>query len=402
MNSETATTGRKFGAAAAIVALVLGAAATVVAAQSGPATACTGDSVVQFGSQFFGLQDNGNRLLSTSPTSIEFSINTLPAGTYALNGVSYDGYEQRGTTNAQVQEQWFAEFLGSDGAVLATSGITDDLEDGVVEATWTGSLGNVTLAAPASAVRVVHAAPGSSSVNSVRPVCLGAASTGSAPADDDGTNGSDGTDGTDGTNGSDAPAGTDDTDAPPSTITVDFESNSSSASIIAVTCSVLSESASGVNVNLNLTGVPAGDACSVEYPTNLDCSVGIEPGSVAAASTPGVLNIAVPAAGDTNIFVGIACNDAQVDGEAITPVIIDAVSPTTTAAPEAATATTVAPDAAANATTSTVAPAAAASTPTTTAAPAAVTTTTIATNVAGAVATAPAATAQTGTPTFTG
>ena len=184
------------------------------------------------------------------------------------------------------------------------------------------------------------------------------------------------------------------TPAPPApgtvSVTVDFESNSDSASVVAITCSVLSESATGININLQLPNVPANDSCVIEYPTTLDCAIGIEPASVARASAAGVQNIQVPATGDANVFVGINCVEPQVAGiiQATTTTVVDAAAPGTTVAPTAAvTPTTTAP---------------AAATPTTTVAPAAATPTTVATNVAGAVQTAPAATAQTGTPTFTG
>jgi hypothetical protein len=100
----------------------------------------------------------------------------IPAGTYDLSAASYDGYEGRAATTGQNREQWKVEFLGDGGTVLATSGVTPDLADGVQEASWTGSLGTLTLAAPATQVRTVHAFPTDDrTAHSVKPVCLGAA-----------------------------------------------------------------------------------------------------------------------------------------------------------------------------------------------------------------------------------
>ena len=57
--------------------------------------------------------------------------------------------------------------------VLATTVATEDLEDEVAEAYWSGSLGFVDLDDDAVAIRFVHAAPGAESLNSVQPSCVG-------------------------------------------------------------------------------------------------------------------------------------------------------------------------------------------------------------------------------------
>lgn len=308
MNSRTSS--HKAGVAALVMCMVLGVAG-VVAAQSGPSSDCSGDSVTSFGSEFFGLDDAGNRLMSTTPLSREFPLATpLPAGTYALNGVSYDGYELRETISPQTQEQWFAEFLASDGSVLATSGITPDLADNVTEANWNGSLGEITLSAPAAVIRVNHAAPGSVSVNSVRPVCVGATSTAVQT--------------TTTTTTTEAPA-----TIPPSAVTVDFVSTATDASSVSLTCGDRQESATGTEVNLEIRDIPGATGCVVEYPAALDCAVSIDPREVTGASAAGIQNIVIPVAGDATVAVTIDCVEAQV-----------AVVTTTTAAPTAATTTT--------------------------------------------------------------
>jgi len=146
-----------------------------LSAQSGPSADCSATNVSNFGTQFFGVEEFGNRLLSTSPTSRVFDLpSAMAAGTYTIDAVSYDGYPNRDTVAAQPLEQWFAEFLAADGTVLATTGSTGELADLVLEATWSGSLGEVTLADTATQIRTIHVAPGDPLINSVRPVCLGA------------------------------------------------------------------------------------------------------------------------------------------------------------------------------------------------------------------------------------
>ncbi len=327
---------------ALLLASIVGIAA--VSAQSGPTQDCAGDSVVGFGDQFFGLDDFGNRLLSTEPSSRQFALPTaLPAGDYAISAVSYDGYPERQSIAPQQQEQWFAEFLAADGSVLATSGTTADIEDSIEEALWTGDIGSVSLSAEATQVRIVHAAPGSVSVNSVRPVCLGISGDAIAPVD---------------------------TGPAESSVTVDYDSDSSATSSIEIVCGEDRESATGDTIDLTLPGVAAGETCTVSYAEAFDCTVVVDPTSVAGDSSAGEQVIVVPDDGGANITIDIDCSDPQI---------------------AAATSTTVAP--------------VVTTTPTTTAA--VVTTTTISTEVqAQTETTAPAsaqtATAQDGQPAFTG
>jgi len=335
---STLTPSRKLGVSIVVMALVMGVA-SVVAAQAGPSSSCTGGSTAQFGESFFGLEDGGNRLLSTTPSAREYPLE-LPAGTYALDAVSYDGYEQREDISGQTQEQWFAEFLGADGSVLATSGITADLEDGVTEATWSGAIGEVTLAEAATTIRVVHAAPGSASVNSVRPVCVGATDTSTPPP-------------------TEAPAPTQ-APAPGSDVAVEFVSTADSSSTVSITCAALAESALGTQIDLQLTDVPASTGCVVEYPATLDCAMSVDPASTMGASGPGIQNILIPADGGAEILMTLDCVQPQIPVATTTPTVPPA-SPTTTTAPAV-----------------------------------------VDTEVGGQVETAPAATAQTGTPAFTG
>lgn len=265
-----------------------------VSAQAGPGATCMGDNTTTFGSGYFGLEDFGNRLLSTSPTSREFALAApLEAGTYMLDAVAYDGYPGRELIDPQPREQWFAELLAADGTVLATSGVTGDIDDGVEEGTWAGSLGEVTIAQTATTVRTVHAAPGSISVNSVRPVCVGA------------------------TGGPVAPV------APTSTVVVDYDSTNVPASDVVIVCGNDEVSATGTTVDLLLDQVAAGAGCSVGYSGDVACTVAVDPTSTTERVLHNHVDVRVPDVGDTAITVDIDCNG----------VVAAPASTTTTTAP---------------------------------------------------------------------
>lgn len=178
--STTSRFGRKRAAVGVGAILLMAASLTVAAAvnaQSGPTSNCSSNNPIQFGSQFFGIGDFGNHLLSDGPTQLEFAY-SLPAGTYNISAVSTDGYEARSEIT-QTEEQWFAQFLAG-GSVIATTAPTRDVPDGIDQGIWSGSLGEVVLDSAVDTVRLVHRAPGTPSQNSVRPVCIGATLT-SAP-----------------------------------------------------------------------------------------------------------------------------------------------------------------------------------------------------------------------------
>lgn len=80
----------------------------------------------------------------------------LPEGLVTITKAhSWDGYPTR-VEHLQGAEVWEVEFLGASGSVVGVSATTGDLADGVIEAHWNGSLGSVTLSAPAVAVRAHH------------------------------------------------------------------------------------------------------------------------------------------------------------------------------------------------------------------------------------------------------
>jgi hypothetical protein len=170
---------RKRGIAvvAAISVLLLGPA-SVAQAQDGPTEGCSGDVVGVWPGAGFG--GGGVAGLFAGPphrTTQRTIASALPAGTYVVNAVSYDGSVGRASNPAQVVEQYFLEFLDAGGNVLATSAATVDLQDGVDEASWAGSLGEVTLASDAVAVRATHLFAGQVlpiPTQSVMPSCFGA------------------------------------------------------------------------------------------------------------------------------------------------------------------------------------------------------------------------------------
>ena len=314
-----------------LVSALLGFA-SVALAQDGPAGTCSGD-VAAFGTAFFGTEDNGNRLLSTSPTNRTYELATvIPAGSYAVNAVSYDGYSTRESIPSQPQEQWFAELLDAEGGVLATTGPTADLEDLVVEASWSGSVGSIEIAGDATSIRVLHLAPGSPSVNSVRPVCLGFVS--------DGSGGGDGGDGGDDMSTS---------------IVVDYENTDGESVPVEVACGRgLVDSAAGSTVTVAIADVPSGATCEVDYTDGDDnCDVSVSDNAVKTEFDGNVLVITMPDSGQ--VVVDISCGSAGGDngdgdsgdgdnGDGDNGDGDDGQTVTTTPATTTTTTTTVAPE----------------------------------------------------------
>ena len=154
----------------AVIAIVLGFANSSAMADAAPD--CSGDRVIDIDS---------TQLFSPGPAEAIVDLsNPIPAGTYELNGRSFDGHAGRELAIAQPEEIWFVEFLDGNDEVLATSEETEDLEDEVAEAGWSGGIGQVDLTADAVALRFVHAAPGTTNANSVSPTCIGLVGEGSS------------------------------------------------------------------------------------------------------------------------------------------------------------------------------------------------------------------------------
>ncbi|MEZ5321375.1 MAG: hypothetical protein R2698_04750 [Microthrixaceae bacterium] len=79
----------------------------------------------------------------------------IPAGTYQVTATAAESYPSR-IWATQTSEIFELQFLDASGNVIATSDPTHDLQDGVASATWSGSVGTVTLASTATGVRAHH------------------------------------------------------------------------------------------------------------------------------------------------------------------------------------------------------------------------------------------------------
>ena len=162
--------------AVVVVAAVLVPASASVA-QDGPVPDCSGDVVGLFPNVGFGRGGVAGVFAGPATRPTQQSIaSVVPAGTYLVNAVGYDGYEDRSsTTPVQELEQYRLEFLDAGGAVLAVTSPTVDIQVGVEEAFWSGSVGQVTLAADAVSVRATHFHAGQPvGTQSVMPSCFGA------------------------------------------------------------------------------------------------------------------------------------------------------------------------------------------------------------------------------------
>ncbi len=98
----------------------------------------------------------GALLLDPWPTVTPEAAVDLPAGEVSIpEAVSTDSYPER-VDVTQSSEIWELQFIAADGSVIATSSPTPDLPDFVESASWSGSLGTVTLSEPAVAIRANH------------------------------------------------------------------------------------------------------------------------------------------------------------------------------------------------------------------------------------------------------
>ena len=167
---------RKFAVIVFAIIVPVVVPATVSSAQTGPSIACSGDFTGLWPNVGFGGRASILAQHTSRPSQRTISA-FVPAGTYDVTAVSYDGYDGRSTV-FQKLEQYFLEFLDAGGNVLATTGATDDLLDGVEETTRSTFVGEISLAADAVEVRAVHLFAGQSvGTQSVAPSCFGATST---------------------------------------------------------------------------------------------------------------------------------------------------------------------------------------------------------------------------------
>src|SRR3989344_240406 len=115
----------------------------------------------------------GTKILSTSPTELGPIGAAVPAGTYKVTLMSWDGYLGRGAVN-QDYEQWKLDVEDGSG-LLASSGAISDLADYVEEASLTEVVNDTSnlLAVPSAGTKVFarHAFIGDPGAHSVAPIC---------------------------------------------------------------------------------------------------------------------------------------------------------------------------------------------------------------------------------------
>jgi hypothetical protein len=310
-------TGKLVGGVIAVLLVASAGLFTAVSAQGGPTSGCSGESVTEFGTDFFGPGRTDVAVFSTGTTSRTFNlVAPLSAGEYALSAVSYDGYPDRDLVTAQPYERWFAELLSADGSVLAQSGTTQDIQDGVLEDTWAGAIGIVTIADTATQVRIVHAFQGGPNPNSVEPVCVAATEILPEP----------------------------EPEAPTSSVTVTFQDEGPDASTISLDCGGTSESANGRLVQLRLAELPGGSSCAIDYPADRVCDITSTPAGTDLSQVRDQLVVSIPSEGSVDIQVNIICRVTPVDpGEpVVTTTTVAPQTPTTTAAPVSPTTTVAA------------------------------------------------------------
>lgn len=82
---------------------------------------------------------------------------SIPAGAnVSITGSHSDSHTGRSTEWPQPAERYVVQFLDAGGSVIANSWASADLADDVDAASWSGSLGSLTLPADAVAIRAAH------------------------------------------------------------------------------------------------------------------------------------------------------------------------------------------------------------------------------------------------------
>ncbi|MCB9345885.1 MAG: hypothetical protein H6573_00040 [Lewinellaceae bacterium] len=108
----------------------------------------TGDPIVELrcdGTTNFAIPPGTYPALLTSGVPVTVNISEV---------ISYDGSPTR-ASQTQTNERWRLVFR-KDGSTVATTGYTNDITDGVEQASWVGSLGVVSLPAGADEIIVEH------------------------------------------------------------------------------------------------------------------------------------------------------------------------------------------------------------------------------------------------------
>lgn len=141
-----------------------------------------GSTIVNFNSGLSRDTDITVRTLHSKLTSFYQGVPTIPAGTYDVETVSYDGYVSRVSSSWQPDEEWFVEF--SPYAVPnawpnAKTGVTTDIADFVEENHRTDSFAGIVFTKDINSVLVRHKV--GSEGQSVVPVCMKISPANSAP-----------------------------------------------------------------------------------------------------------------------------------------------------------------------------------------------------------------------------
>ncbi len=152
VKKNSATRGRiAGGCVAGVVAMTL--VASVPAGAQVETDIASGDEICSVVSM------DDTRLLATS-AGVDRTKTVpvdLPAGVVSIPSArAWDAYEGRALTTPQTSERYEIEFIGVDGSIVGVSAPTVDVPDSVESAEWVGSLGTVTLSAPAVGVRAHH------------------------------------------------------------------------------------------------------------------------------------------------------------------------------------------------------------------------------------------------------
>ena len=98
----------------------------------------------------------------------------IAPGTYELSALAWDGTStDKRLTQVEPYEYYFVQLLDAANNVLATSNLTVDLQDGVKQAEWFGSVGQISWAgADATQVKVTHGKIGEEDTQRVYAVCV--------------------------------------------------------------------------------------------------------------------------------------------------------------------------------------------------------------------------------------
>jgi hypothetical protein len=124
------------------------------------------------------VYNNGKGLISdrrtnTSTDAFRRTAN-IPAGRYKISLEAFDGYTGRSKTRGQTNERYYISFYNANTSLVATSGATGDVADGVEQAYWRGVVNNsITFDKSVSSIVVRHLIPYyNANPNSVTPVCM--------------------------------------------------------------------------------------------------------------------------------------------------------------------------------------------------------------------------------------